>query len=372
MPDSPRILMVTGEASGEQAALPVLEALRRQWPDCRVKAVGGERLREAGAEILFDKEELSVMGFGEVLGRLPLLLRRRRELRELLRSGEIDLFLPVDAPGFNLPLCRFARQAAVPALYYIAPQVWAWGRRRVKAMARDLSALAVILPFEEKWFAERGIRARYVGHPLAASYEGKPRPAGEPPQLGILPGSRRQELKRMLPLMLDAARRLARRRPELQFLLLESPSLEGADYDPYLHGLDLPLRRARGEAPEQLPGLDAAWVTSGTATLETALAGVPMVVAYRTGAFNYAIARNLVKVPHIALANLVAGRRLVPERVQGEAHAEALAGAMDELLGSEQALREQREGFAAIASSLGSDDPGEGVAALAREILEGP
>ena len=152
MPDSPFILMVAGEASGDQAAAPVVAALLREYPGARILAVGGPRMREAGAEILFDFSELAVMGFAEVLRHLPRLLRRRREVKALLRSGKPDLFIPVDAPGFNLPLAREARKRGIPAFYYIAPQVWAWGEGRVAAMRRDLAGLAVILPFEEAWF----------------------------------------------------------------------------------------------------------------------------------------------------------------------------------------------------------------------------
>ena len=370
MPEGPRILLITGEPSGEQAAIPLVEALRREIPGCSVMAVGSTGLRKAGAEILFDNRELAVMGFGEVLGRLPALLRRRASLKRLLRSGKVDLFIPVDAPGFNLHLARFARAAGVPVLYFIAPQVWAWGAGRVKAMARDLDALAVILPFEEDWFAERGLSARYVGHPLAACYTQDAPEVAEPPRIGLLPGSRMQEIRRLLPPMLEAARLLSVRRPELGFLLLESPGVSEDTYNSWLGESKLPLKRVRGNAAASLPGLAGAWVTSGTATLETALAGVPMIVAYRTGALSYHIARWLVKVPSISLVNLVAGETLVPEMIQGRVRPDAMAEAMDRLLGDETARETQRIGFREIRRRLGEGEPGTAVAAMAREILE--
>ena len=333
-------------------------------------AVGSAGLRKAGAEILFDNRELAVMGFGEVLGRLPALLRRRASLKRLLRSGKVDLFIPVDAPGFNLPLARFAHAAGVPVLYFIAPQVWAWAAGRVKAMARDLDVLAVILPFEEDWFAERGLSARYVGHPLTARYEKDPPEAAEPPRIGLLPGSRMQEIRRLLHPMLEAAKHLAVRRPGISFLLLESPSVSEDYYNTWLREFKLPLKRVRGNAADSLPGLAGAWVTSGTATLETALAGVPMVVAYRTGALSYHIARWLVKVPSISLVNLVAGKTLVPELIQGRVRPDALAEAMDKILGDEAARETQREGFREIRRKLGEGEPGHAVAKMAREILE--
>jgi lipid-A-disaccharide synthase len=310
------------------------------------------------------------MGFGEVLGHLPSLLRRRREMKRLLLRRRVDLFLPVDAPGFNLPLARSARQAGVPVLYYIAPQVWAWGSHRVRAMARDLDALAVILPFEEDWFTERGVAARYVGHPLAALYPQPPKAPAEGAAVGLLPGSRQQEIRRMLPVLLRAAERLAEKRPGQEFLLLESPTLSAEDYDPWIRDFKYPLKRNRDPASQILPKLAAAWVTSGTATLESALAGLPMVVAYRTGKLSYALARRLVKVPHIALANLVAGGALVPELVQEEAEPGELARAMDALLDSAFAREEQRRGFLQLARRLGDREPGEAVARMVREILE--
>ena len=371
MPDSPFILMVAGEASGDQAAAPVVAALLREYPGARILAVGGPRMRQAGAEILFDFSELAVMGFAEVLRHLPRLLRRRREVKALLRSGKPDLFIPVDAPGFNLPLAREARKRGIPAFYYIAPQVWAWGEGRVAAMRRDLAGLAVILPFEEAWFKERGVHARFVGHPLAGRFDALPLPSDQPRRIGLMPGSRAQEVSRHLPRLLRAAEILGTRRVGLEFSLLEAGSLSPDYYDQYLEHFQHTLKRFRGDSAEFFAEQDLLWASSGTATLEAALADRPMVVLYRTGPLNYQLARRLVSLDRIALVNLVAQRELVPELIQKGAEAENLALAMFALLTDEGSRARQRAGFAEIRRQLGSEDPGENVARLAREILEG-
>ncbi len=371
MPDSPFILMVAGEASGDQAAAPVVTALRRVYPRARILAVGGPRMREAGAEILFDYSELAVMGFAEVLKHLPRLLRRRREVKALLRSGEPDLFIPVDAPGFNLPLAREAKTRKIPTLYYIAPQVWAWGQGRVNAMRRDLAGLAVILPFEEAWFSEHGLEARFVGHPLAGRFDNLPAPGDPAHRIGLMPGSRAQEVSRHLPRLLKAVEILQDRRVGLEFSILEAGALNNEYYGRYLDDFQHPIKRFRGDSAEFFAQQDLLWASSGTATLEAALAGRPMVVLYRTGPLNYQLARRLVSLNRIALVNLVAERELVPELIQKGAEPENLALAMFALLTDEKARRRQRTGFEEIRTKLGSKEPGENVADMAQKILEG-
>ncbi len=370
MPDSPFILMVAGEASGDQAAAPVVAALRREYPSARILAVGGPRMKAAGAEILFDASELSVMGFAEVLRHLPRLLKRRRQVKSLLRRERPDLFLPVDAPGFNLPLARLAKSLSVPTLYYVAPQVWAWGEGRLKAMKRDLAGMAVILPFEEDWFAERGVPARFVGHPLAGKFVDLPEPKGEPRRIGLMPGSRAQEISRHLPRLLEASAKLLAKHGDLEFSILEASPISDAVYARYLNGFEYPVKRFRGDSQAFFAEQDLLWASSGTATLEAALAGRPMVVLYRTGRVNYQLARRLIRLKNIALVNLVAGRELVPELIQHGAESANLATSMAVLLLDEETRDRQRAGFAEIRQHLGSLEPGVEVAKMAREILE--
>lgn len=369
-PGRTRTLLITaGEASGDQAGAAVVAALRRRHPEWRLLATGGERMEAAGAELLVHYRELAVMGFAEVLRRLPALRGRLRALGDLLGAGAIDLFLPVDFPGFNLRLAARARRAGLPVLYFIAPQVWAWGEGRVAALRRDVDRLALILPFEAEWFAARGVTGEFVGHPLLET----PRPlapAGATPRLGLLPGSRAQEVERLLRVMLEAAARLRRAQPALAVELLEAPGLPPAFYERLLAGAPLQPRRCREASASFLARQGAAVVASGTATLETAVAGLPMVVVYRTGLLNYQLARRLVRLERIALANLVAGEALVPELVQGALTAEGLASALAPLFRDGPERAAQQAGFARLRERLGGPGCGERVAALAEELLD--
>ncbi|MBN2170788.1 MAG: lipid-A-disaccharide synthase [Candidatus Krumholzibacteriota bacterium] len=371
MPPERRILVVAGEASGDQAAAASVRSLRALRPDWAIQAVGGRALAAAGADLLMSYEEVAVMGFTEVLARLPAIQARLRRLRRLLAGGGVDLFLPVDFPGFNLRLAETARRAGVPVLYFIAPQVWAWGEGRVATLRRVADRLAVILPFEREWFGERGVDARFVGHPIM-EHERPLAPEAPPPRLALLPGSRAQEVARHLPLMLAAAARVAAVVPGLECELLESPALPPAFYDRFPTGATPPTARHREESAAFLARQGAALVASGTATLEVAAAGLPMAVVYRTGRLNFALARRLVRVPNIALANLVAGEPLVPELIQGEASPAALADAVAPLLRPGPERERQRRGLLALREALGGPGCGERVARLAIELLEGP
>ena len=363
-----RVLVVAGEASGDQAAAPVVAALLARRPSWSVQAVGGPKLAAAGAEIVLPYEEVAVMGFAEILARLPALLRHERDLRRRLAGGAVDLFLPVDFPGLNLRLAKRAAGAGLPVLYFIAPQVWAWDKRRVETLRRHVDRLAVILPFESAWFAAEGVDSSYVGHPIM---EAAPAFAeGEPARcLGLLPGSRAQEVRHHLPVMLECARALAGSRPGLRVSLLESPGLPPAFYDEALAAGGIAVERLRGDSAAFFAGLGAACVASGTATLETAVAGVPMAVIYRSSGLTHWLARRLVKLDHFALANLVAGREIVPEFLQGDASAERLVPLLGELLDGGERRDEQRRAFRELRARLGGPGCGERVAAMAIELL---
>ncbi len=364
-----RILVVAGEASGDQAAAPVVAALLEREPTWKIEAVGGPCLAAAGAEIILPYEEVAVMGFTEVIGRLPALRRHEAALGRKLDSGELDLFLPVDFPGLNLRLAKRASRAGLPVLYFVAPQVWAWNKGRVEILKKSTNQLALILPFEKAWFEAEGVDCEFVGHPLMET----PNPfAGKEikPCLGLLPGSRAQEVRQHLPLMLDVARRLSAQRPELEFALLESPGLPPEFYASWLADAGVDIIRYRGDGGAFYASLGAACVASGTATLETAVAGVPMVVIYKSSAITHWLARRLVKVDHFALANLVAGRKIVPELLQNEANPERLADLLGDLLVGGEAREAQRCDLRKLRGSLGEAGCGERVAALAAELVE--
>ncbi|HET9985274.1 MAG TPA: lipid-A-disaccharide synthase [Longimicrobiales bacterium] len=372
----PTILVAAGEPSGDLHGAAVAEALRRRWPQARLFGLGGPRMAAAGVELMADFGELAVMGFAEVASRLPFFVRLMRRLTAEMRRRGVDLVLPIDYPGFNLRLAGRARNAGVPVLYYIAPQVWAWHRSRIGKLAHLADRLAVILPFEEAIFREAGARVSFVGHPLLDSGEAGPSAtelraglgveAG--PLLALFPGSRPQEVEKHLALFLEAAERLRTAHPDLQPVVARSPAVRAEAYAgvPYPTTADSRtlLRHARG-----------ALVKSGTTTLEAALAGTPMVIAYRTSRSTYALARRLVRVEHIGLVNLVAGRRLMPELVQDAATPAALAAALSPLLAEGSPERANAlAGLACVRAALASPDAAgrsaaERVAALAAELI---
>ncbi len=316
-----------GEASGDLHAARVVEALRALAPDVRVWAVGGRRLRRAGAEIVFPAERLSGMGLWESVGRVPALLRARAAVLRRFRTDPPDVFVPVDFGGLNLGLAERARRRGIPVVYFIPPKVWAWGARRVRRLRRGVSQALVILPFEQPFLRERGVRAVYVGSPVA-DHVGPRRWRPLPDTVGLLPGSRKAEVERIWPVLAEAASRLGAARP-LRFLVGLAEGVDPAWLEPAAQrfGLDVDVRTDALEVMEQSQVVLAA---SGTATLECALVGAPMVVVYRLSPLTYAVGRRLVRVPFISLPNLIAGQEVVPELVQRPA--DEVARAAQQLL----------------------------------------
>ena len=333
--------------------------------------MGGERMAAEGVELVAGLGDLAVMGFVEVIFRLPFFWRLERRILAIIQSQKIDLVIPVDYPGFNLRITERARAAGVPVIYYIAPQVWAWKAGRTARLSRAADRVAVILPFEEEIFRREGGRAEFVGHPLLDRDAAVPSreafceasgldPTGE--ILALFPGSRRQEIRRHLTPFVEAGARLRRQRPGLQLVLARAEALR----------LDLPgdsdVTTVR-DGWALLTHARAAIVKSGTSTLEAALAGTPFVVAYRTHPWTYWLARRLVRVDHVALANLVAGSRVVPEILQREVTAEALANAAAPMLEAGEERSRILGGLARVRERLGGPGAAERVAALAEEVL---
>ncbi|RKZ18999.1 lipid-A-disaccharide synthase [bacterium] len=336
-----RVFISCGEASGDRWAAALVGALREKIPGLEITALAGPETRAAGATLVRDTADLAIMGFAEVVRQLPRLWRAEKELARHIADAGIDLFVPIDFPGFNSRLANHARRSGVPVFWLIAPQVWAWGSWRVGGYRRRIDRLGTILPFETEYFERRGFDVFPMGHPLMEDYGDtsvferelaarEARLTGrEMLTVGLLPGSRRQELNHLLPQLAVAARTmrsLLGGRP-VRFLASAAP---GVDREQLSRDLDGVAEATAEPLSELLPRLDAALVCSGTASLETALAGVPHDIIYRTGALNHWLARRLVRGGRIGLANLILDADLVPERVQGSVAPLPLArGVMD-------------------------------------------
>ena len=338
-----RIAMVAGEASGDLLGAALIQALRRHRPDAEFLGLAGANMRAAGCRVLGDSHELAVMGLVEPLRHLPRLLRLRRRLRREFEQARADIFIGIDAPAFNLGLSRQLRDGGMPTVQYVSPQVWAWRRGRVKAIARAVDAVLCLLPFEPAAYAGVPVRAEFVGHPLADQIplQSTRQPARETLGIGpqqtvvaLLPGSRAGEMRRLGPDFARTAAALQSLVPGVKLLApMATPVLAG-QFAAHLQSAGVTARLLDGSADLALAAADVVLVASGTATLQALLHGVPMVVAYRLAPLTAFIARDLglVKTRHFSLPNLLAGEELVPEFFQEAVQPGQLATALHALL----------------------------------------
>jgi lipid-A-disaccharide synthase len=352
MPDG-RILIVAGESSGDLHAAAVVTELKRRAPHLTIEGIGGDRMRQAGVRLHAHADDLAVVGLIEVAARLPAIWRAYRNMIRCLRDRRPDLVILVDFPDFNLKLARRAFRLGIPVVYFISPQVWAWRAGRVRLIAKYARRLLVIFPFEEDFYRERGVEALYVGHPLLDRLTPSPSMdearrrlelEGTAPILGLLPGSRVGEIARHLPLLLKSARQLMIGRPDLRVIIAVADGLPLDLIGSWLHQEAISARVVQGRSCEVMAASDLILVASGTATMEAAIIGTPMVIVYRLAFFSWLAARLLVKVPHIGMVNLVAGRRVAPELIQFDATPERITDeARRLLLSAEQRLRMRQE-----------------------------
>ena len=366
-PDTPRkpealtynslvnILISAGEASGEMYGAQLIEALRRQDPALAFFGVGGERMREAGCDTVIDARELAVVGITEILSHLPRIYRSfHRLIREADRRRP-DLAIVIDSPAFNWRVARQMNKRGIPAVYYVAPQFWAWRQGRVRLLRRYIRKALVIFPFEEEFYRDRGVEATFVGHPLAElpppavtreAYAAQYKLDRAKAWITLMPGSRVKEVRLNLPTILEAAARLG---SDFEFLLPVAPTLDRHFLEQRVGGRGFTL------VPEALPALHharAGIVASGTATVEAAMMALPFVMVYRVSPLTYALGRPRVKVAHFAMVNLIAGERVVPELVQDEFTAEKVVAAVREVLPDGFSRQRMLEGLARVRTKL--------------------
>jgi len=372
------VMIIAGEVSGDLHGANLVRAVRRQNASVRFFGIGGDRMADAGVRLHQHIHEMSFLGFVEVVRHLPFIRRVFRTMNALLDSEKPDLVILVDYPGFNLRFARDVKKRNIPLCYYISPQVWAWGRGRVKEMAELVDRMIVILPFEEEIYRDAGMDVHFVGHPLKdaiqVDMEKTPffKETGLDPDkktIGMLPGSRRQEVQRLLPPMMEAFRSIRRAIPGIQAVIGMSPALDAAEYEAIARrATDRPAMAAK-HTYEVMAHSDALMVASGTATLEAALIGTPLVVLYKMSPLSYLMGRYLVKIRFISLINIIAGRQVVTELIQDRVTPGRIAEHMIPLLTDDKQRKAMRRELESVSGLLGEAGASGRAADLVLDML---
>lgn len=374
-PAGTRILIVAGEASGDVHGARLVAALRRLAPQLSVEGMGGTQMRAAGVHLLADAGDTAVVGLTELWEKRRALRDALQRLRDHLATVRPALLICIDFPDFNLLLARTAHRLRIPVCYFISPQVWAWRRGRIRTIRRLVKKMLVLFPFEEAMYREAGVNVTFVGHPLLDALADVPRQdacraalglAGSAPVLGLLPGSRQAEMRRHLPLLLQAASLLTAARPDLEVLLGLTPSLDGRAVEAAVEASGVRATVILGRTSEVIRAADLLLAVSGTVTLEAAILGTPMIITYRLGALSWLLARLLVRVRFIGLPNLVANEGIVPELIQFDATPERLATTAAAILDSPERQARMRAALAEVRARLGTPGAAE---RAAREVL---
>lgn len=354
-----RVMIIAGEASGDLHGSGVVRELKRLSPGIDVYGVGGDKMKREGMENIYHINELGFMGFVEVIKHLPFIKTMEHTLEQVVKFKRPDVLVLIDYPGFNLRFARIAKRYDVKIVYYISPQVWAWHKSRIKKMRSLVDKMLVIFPFEVDFYRAEGIDTEFVGHPLLEGLESKLDRKNfckrfelneQKKILALLPGSRKQEIEQIFPDMLGAARRIAAEK-EMEIVVGIAPTLEER-YFRTLYNLE-GVRLISGLTYEVMANADFAFVTSGTATLETACFETPMFVVYKTSWLTYCIGRLLVRVKNIGLVNIVAGKTIAPEFIQHRANAKNLEKSALKLLSDEKQLKEMKTELSKVKGMLG-------------------
>ncbi len=356
------IMVIAGEPSGDLHGGRLVAELRRMRPGLAIYGIGGDRMQAAGMELIYHIRDFSFMGFIEVLGHLPFIRQAMKRMEHLLAARRPDVVVLIDYPGFNLRFGARAKRAGVKVAYYISPQVWAWGQGRVRRIRRIVDRMLCILPFEQDFYRARGVPALYVGNPLLD--EARPRLtkdafcrqlglSASQPLVGLLPGSRKQEVEKILPAMLGACRLMGEKQPSVQFALNLASGFAPEAVEAMIKRAGLKIALAKGQSYELMAHSDLVLAASGTATLECGIIGTPLIIVYKTSWLSYLLGRWLVKVPYIGLVNLVAGKKVAPEFIQHEARPGAIFLMAQMLLAEGRPRQAVREELARIPGLLG-------------------
>jgi lipid-A-disaccharide synthase len=373
-----KILLVAGEVSGDLYGAHLVEAVHQVDPEVQFSGVGGERLEKVGMKLLYPSQSLSVVGITEVLFKMGSILKAFRILRKSLERERPDLVILIDFPGFNLRLAKILRRKGIPVVYYISPQVWAWRPGRVKLIAQRVDKMIVLFPFEVPLYEAAGVNVEWAGHPLldlvkpTLSREMAFKRFNLDPKcrtIGLLPGSRKHELKRLLPPLLVSAQLLQNEIPELQFIIPLAPGIPKASVSPLMKNISLPVKVVEGFAYDVMNLSELLITASGTATLEGAILGKPMVIIYRVSLLSYWIGRAMVHVDHIGLVNLVVGKGIAPELIQNDVNPKRIADEALRILRDPILYRRMTESMVEVRQSLGEPGAAQRAARIVTSLL---
>lgn len=375
---SKTIMIVAGEASGDLHGSHLVRAMLELDASLVFYGMGGERLKSAGVHLLAHAADMAVVGLTEVFSKLGMILKVMGQLKATFKTRKPDLIILIDYPDFNLPLARAAKKQGIKVFYYISPQVWAWRKGRINQIRRIVDKMAVILPFEENMYRQAHVDATFVGHPLLDAVKTKYTRAEALKKfdlregtktVGLLPGSRHSEAIKLLPVILQTAHILKREMPDIQFVLPLADTLDPAFVSDMVGAYDIDVKVIAGEIYDVVAVSDIAIVASGTATLETALLETPMLIIYKISPLSYLLGRIFVHVNNIGLVNIIAGKTIVPEFIQGDAEPQRLAKALLEILTDEKQMKATKFELSQIKSKLGQPGAATRAAALAYGML---
>ncbi|MFC1666977.1 lipid-A-disaccharide synthase [Candidatus Omnitrophota bacterium] len=373
-----RLLIVAGEPSGDLQAAHLVKSLKAIHPNLEIFGIGGKKMREAGVEIAYDIVELAVVGFVEVIKHLGTFKKVLEKLLMLLETKRPDAVILVDYPGFNLRFAKYVKKKNIPVIYYISPQIWAWGKNRVSEIKKCVDKMVVIFGFEEELYKEAGVKVSFVGHPFLDIV--KPCWKKEETakhlhlkhssiKVSLLPGSRAKEIEKHLPAMLKACELIKRELPDTEFILSRRKELDKSIYNKIISASKIKPHSLENRPYEIMDVSDLVMVSSGSATLETAIMEKPMVIIYKTSFITWLLASNMIKIPDIGLVNVVAGKRIVPELTQFQVNASNIARESLNILNNKKTREDIKKDLRKVKEKLGEHGAVERAAHIIQKFL---
>ncbi len=371
-------MIIAGEASGDLHAAHLVKELKSLSPHIEIFGIGGKKMQEAGVEVIYDIVELAVVGFIEVLKHLKVFKKVLEKLLILLDTKKPDAVILVDYPGFNLRFAKYIKEKNIPVIYYISPQLWAWGKGRIQDIKKYVAKMVVIFGFEEELYREVGVKVNFVGHPFLDIVKSEWKKEEtikhlhlnhHSTKIALLPGSRQKEIERHLPIMLKACEKIKEKLPDVEFILSRRKELDNSIYNKIISHSIIKPHSLENRPYEIMEVSDLVIVSSGSATLETAIMQKPMIIVYKTSFLTWFLARNMIKIPNIGLVNVVAGKKIVPELVQFNATAQNIAKETLAILNNKELQKHIKEDLRKVKEGLGERGATERAAHIIQKFI---